>query len=104
MTFITFIYKIENDTKTYYGKYCCNYISDDHEELDIEVKYNLLQGLNKYRTQNNLYKLDENNITIGILSFSYGGDIPTFSTNSEIQCFDFYCINLYKQYINGNLL
>ena len=39
MTFITFIYKVGKNPKTYYVKYCFDYISDDHEVLDNEVKY-----------------------------------------------------------------
>ena len=39
MPFITFIYKVGKNSKTYYGKYCFDYISDDHEGLDNEVKY-----------------------------------------------------------------
>ena len=54
MPFITFIYKVGKNPKTYYGKYCFDYISDDHEGLDNEVKYILKQSLNQYRTQNNI--------------------------------------------------
>jgi hypothetical protein len=39
MPFITFIYRVGKNQKTYYCKYCSDYISDDHEGLDIEVKY-----------------------------------------------------------------
>ena len=49
MSFITFIYKVGKNYKTYYGKYCFDYISDDHEGLDNEVKDILITGLNKYR-------------------------------------------------------
>ena len=38
MPFITFIYKVGKINKTYYGKYCFDYISDDHEGLDNIVK------------------------------------------------------------------
>ncbi len=38
MPFITFIYKVGKNYKTYYGKYCFDYISDDHEGLDNEVE------------------------------------------------------------------
>lgn len=48
MPFITFIYKV-GKKKTYYGKYCSDYISDDHDGLDNEVKYILLSGINEYR-------------------------------------------------------
>lgn len=56
MPFITFIYKIGKTNKTYYGKYCSDYISDDHNGLDIEVKYDLVKGLNEFRKQNNMKK------------------------------------------------
>ena len=100
MPFITFIYKVGNSPKTYYGKYCMEYISDDHEGLDSEVKYVLLKGLNEYRKQNNMPCL-RSKITIGVLSFSTNRVIPTFSTKNEIKCFDFYCYYDNKIYING---
>ena len=55
MPFITFIYKIRKNT--YYGKYMTNCISDDHEGLDTVVRPYLVNGLNKFRKQNNLSKL-----------------------------------------------
>ena len=108
MTFITFIYKIGNEPKTYYGKYCSDYISDDHEGLDREVKIVLVEGINKYRKQQNLDELTSN-IYIGVLSFSSNKYIPTYSSNDEIKCFDFYCeyYNCIKnsiKYINGNMI
>jgi hypothetical protein len=44
MPFITFIYKVGNNPKTYYGKCCMEYISDDHERLDTEVKHIVKKG------------------------------------------------------------
>ena len=90
MTFITFIYKVGKNNKTYYGKYCVDYISDDNEGLDNEVKYILKNGLNEYRKKNNIKKL-KSKIIIGILSFSSNDIVPTYSTKYEIKCFDFYC-------------
>lgn len=49
MPFITFIYKVGKNNKTYYGKYCFEDMSDDHDGLDNEVKYILIKGLNEYR-------------------------------------------------------
>jgi hypothetical protein len=40
---------------------------------------------------------------IGILSFSSNNIIPTYSTDNEIKCFDFYCSYDNKIYINGKL-
>ena len=102
MPFITFIYKVGNNKKAYYGKYCTDYISDDHEGLDNEVKYILKRGLNMYRTQNNIPKL-KSKIMIGILSFSSNDIIPTYSSDNEIKCFDFY-YSYDKIYINGNVI
>ena len=102
MPFITFIYKVGKINKTYYGKYCFDYISDDHEGLDNEVKYILKQSLNQYRTQNNKKIISK--LMIGILSFSSNEDTPTYSTNNEIQCFDFYKSYDEKIYINGKLI
>ena len=56
MPFITFIYKVGKN-KTYYGKYCFDYISDDHDGLDNEVKYILMSAINEYRKKNNIGEL-----------------------------------------------
>ena len=98
MPFITFIYKVTN--KTYYGKYCFDYISDDHEGLDTIVQNVLLQGLNEYRKKKNIQAL-KSSVMVGILSFSSNDTIPTYSTENEIKCFDFYYENYDKIYING---
>lgn len=102
MPFISFIYKVGKNNKIYYGKYCFDYISDDHLGLDREVKYKLIEGLNKYRKQKNLPELkSKSKIKIGIMSYSSNNTIPTFSTKSEIKCFDFYCDCDNDIYING---
>ena len=103
MSFITFIYKIGKNNKTYYGKYCFDYISDDHEGLDDEVKHKLINALNKYRKKKNIPEL-KSKIIIGILSFSSNDIIPTYSTDNEIKCFDFYYNDDNKIYINGKLI
>jgi hypothetical protein len=103
MPFITFIYKVGKNYKTYYGKYCFDYISDDHEGLDNVVKNILLKGLNDYRTKKNIQKL-KSKIIVGVLSFSSNDIIPTDSTDDEIKCFDFYYENYDKIYINGKLI
>ena len=103
MPFITFIYKVGKNYKTYYGKYCFDYISDDHEGLDNEVKDILIKGLNDYRKKNNIQKL-KTKIIIGILSFSLDNNIPTYSSENEIKCFDFYYNYDNKIYINGKLI
>ena len=103
MPFITFIYKVGKNHKRYYGKYCFNSISDDHEGLDNEVKDILIKGLNEYRKKNNIQEL-KYKIIIGILSFSSNHIIPTNSTHNEIKCFDFYYNYDDKIYINGKLI
>ena len=103
MPFITFIYKVGKNYKTYYGKYCFDYISDDHEGLDDEVKHKLINALNTYRKKKNIPEL-KSKIIIGILSFSSNDIIPTYSTDDEIKCFDFYYNDDNKIYINGKLI
>jgi hypothetical protein len=103
MSFITFIYRIGENPKTYYGKYCFEYISDDHEGLDIVVKYKLLQGLNMYKIKNNSKKI-KSKIKVGILSFSSDRRISTESSKNEIKCFDFYYNYDNNIYVNGKLI
>jgi hypothetical protein len=103
MPFITFIYKVGKNNKTYYGKYCNDYISDDHNGLDTEVKYELIKGLNEYRKQNNIKKI-RSKIIIGVLSLSSSNFIPNYSTDNEKKCFDFYHDYNNKIYINGKLI
>ena len=103
MPFITFIYRVGKNPKTYYGKCCYDYISDDHEGLDNEVKYILKQGINEYRKQNNIQKI-KSKIDIGILSLSAHNIIPTYSTNREIKCFHFYHDFDNKIYVNGKMI
>jgi len=102
MPFITFIYKIGRNSKTYYGKICTDYVSDDHEGLDNEVKYLLIRGINAYRKNKNMpQNVNEKNILIGVLSFSSNQYIPTYSTDEEIKCFDFYSDYTNNIYVNG---
>jgi len=101
--FVSFIYKVGKNPKTYYGKCCFDYISDDHDGLDNEVKYILKESLNIYRKQNNLPKI-KSKIMIGIMSFSSNKYIPTFSTNDEIKCFDFYKKYDGNIYVNGKMI
>lgn len=99
--FITFIYKIKNHPKVYYGKYCFQSISDDHEGLDREIKGGLVYGLNKYKREKNQMRIKPKHIKVGVLSFSHNKYIPTYSTEEEISCFDFYCDYNNNVYVNG---
>jgi len=105
MPFISFIYRVGKSKKTYYGKYCSDCISDDHEGLDTEVKYSLLKGLKKYNEEKNEEKIEKPKknlkVTVGVLSFSSSKHIPTYSSENEMKCFDFYHDYDNKIYING---
>jgi hypothetical protein len=102
MPFITFIYKIGSNPKIYYGKCMYEYISDDHEGLDTIINYELRQGINMYRKQNNLSKL-KSKIHTGVLSLSTDNYIPTYSSKNDIHIFNYY--NYYNNiYINGKLI
>ena len=103
MPFITFIYKIGKSNKTYYGKYCVNYISENHEVLYNEVKYILLKGLNDYRINHNYEKI-KTKIFIGILSFSLNDINLTYSLEDEIKCFDYYYSYNNNIYVNGKIV
>ena len=102
--FITFIYKIGKNQRAYYGKYATDSISDDHEGLDTEIKPLILSGLRKFKNDPDA----KIRIRVGILSYSSDNYIPTYSTDSEIKCFDFYCKKYgYDEtsfYINGKLV
>jgi hypothetical protein len=106
MPFITFIYRIENCEKIFYGKYVCDSVSDNYEGLDIEIKPIVINGINEYRNQKGLDKLDKK-VFLGILSFSENRHTYLYSSDEEIECFDFYYINCYdisRTYINGKFI
>jgi hypothetical protein len=103
MPFITFIYKVGRNPKTYYGKWCVKSMSDDHNGLDTEVKDILINGLNKYRAKQDI-PIVKSPILIGVLSFSSNSIIPMYSTKKEIKCFDFYCDYDNKIYVNGKII
>ena len=66
-----------------------------------------MNGINEYRNQKGLNKLDKRGIFIGILSFSENRHTYIYSSDEEIECFDFYYINCYntcKTYINGKFI
>ena len=98
MPIVCFMYRINNDPKTYFGKYVADYISDDHEGLDQEV-IGILEI--SYNIPHQTYK-------VGILSCSTNDDYLNYSSASEYTFFDFYYVkydNMYKNqkilYING---
>ena len=87
---ISFIYKI-NDTETKYGKYVANYISDDHDGLDIMIKHVLLDTIN-LSTEKNLPRviIKRKDIKVGILNCSSAQNYFDYSTRQEHNMFDFY--------------
>lgn len=91
MLHITYIMPFITE-KIYYGKYICDDISDNHEGLDIEIKPIVINGINEYRNQKGLDKLDKK-VFLGILSFSSNRHTYIYSSIKEIECFDFYYIN-----------
>ena len=98
MPIVCFMYRINNDPKTYFGKYVADYISDDHEGLDREV-IGILEI--SYNIPHQTYK-------VGILSCSTNNDYLNYSSSSEYTFFDFYYVkddNMHKTqkilYING---
>jgi hypothetical protein len=105
MPFITFIYRIGHNNKVFYGKYVSDYISDDHDGLDNEIKDIVICGINEYRKKMGLIK---KKIFIGILSLCAHEYIPTYSSDAEIKCFDFYhkknTLKNDETYINGKLI
>ena len=106
MPFITFIYRIGKNKKSFYGKYVCDYISDDHEGLDSEIKSTIIDGINEYRKQQGFAKINKT-VCLGILSFSANKYIPIHSSDEEIHCFDFYhkhFTNNGETYVNGKLI
>ena len=106
MPFISFIYRFGRNKRFFYGKYVTDYISDDHESLDGEVEYDLINAINEYRKQKNKPPL-KSKVHVGVISFSNDDCIPTYSTDGEIKCFDYYTrMENYKRetYINGELL
>lgn len=106
MVTIAFIYKIKNVDKTFYGKYISDYMSDDHEGLDNEIKDILLDGINKYRKSKNIKKIKIKNLLIGVLSCMTNDNYLDYYSDDEIPCFDFY-YKKFKEtqiYINGKII
>lgn len=103
MVTITFIYKIKNVNKTFYGKYITDYMSDDHEGLDNEIKNDVLDSINVFRASKNMKKLKYKNLLIGVLSCITNDNYLDYYSSDEIKCFDFY-YKKFKEtqiYING---
>jgi hypothetical protein len=94
MYFITFMYRIgygmADNTRTYFGKYCFYYISDDHEGLDKEIKPDLIKAINLDRKERKLPEVEEDEVTLGILACCTSNYIPNYSSDAERNFYDFY--------------
>jgi|LakMenEpi03Aug12_release.lakeMendotaPanAssembly.Ray.scaffolds.fasta_scaffold1763410_1 hypothetical protein len=111
--FITFIYRIRGNPTTCYGKFIFTHLSDDHDGLDAEMRSVLVNALNRQREKEGLGDsaiLREEQVTLGIFSVSSEQLFPIYSTEEEIQVFDFYYKSsgyLYdssRTYLNGVLI
>lgn len=99
-TTISFMYKIKDDPKTYYGK-SIYFISDIHNGLNEEIFPIVLASINKFRIKQKIELLEKDEIVLGVLYAcpDYKNPID-WSSRNEIKCFDYY--NYYNDiYING---
>jgi len=104
MPIVTFIYRIRNRPRTYYGKYVTDSMSDDHDGLDAEIKPHLLRGINLHRIQSGKSIFASRDIKIGVLYCSGYNPFLDWSTEEEVLCFDFYCKEqrqVCTYYLNG---
>jgi hypothetical protein len=83
MTIVSFIFRTDDDPTRMYGKIYLEYLSDDHEGIDHEIKYKIHNLLNAYRTRKLLPKII--NLHIGVI-----GTTNEFSTDDEKTMFDVY--------------
>lgn len=102
MPSITFIYKIGNVPRVYYGKYVSDYISDDHEGLDLQVVNSLVKTINNYRSAREYRLFKHQEVKVGVIGLT-SQDVNDYCTLREIKTFDFY--HLYdKVYLNGRVV
>jgi hypothetical protein len=83
MAIISFIFRVDEDPTRMFGKICLEYLSDDHEGIDREIKYKIHNLLNAYRTRKLLPKII--NLDIAVI-----GTTNEFSTIEEKNMFDVY--------------
>jgi len=107
MITITFIYKIGRHPKTFYGKYITDYISDEHNGLDMEILPVLIASINLFRNYKKLPRL-KTIPQIGIMSCSDENNYLNYTSSNERNCFDFYYLKFEKNppyiYVNGNVI
>lgn len=85
---ISFIFRLDDDPATYYGKILLNRWSDDHEGVDRLVRAELRTAVNKYRQSLNFPELQK--IYVGIL-----GTTSEWSSSKERFIFDIYINQMY---------
>ncbi len=100
MPTVVFMYSIKDSNEKFYGKYICDYISDDHNGLDQEILPTLYIGLNQHRKQLDLPLLLDDDISIGIISCSTNNNWLNYTSKDEYKFFDFYYI--YQDYMKGS--
>ncbi len=83
---ISFIYKEKTDTFFKFGKLITDYISDDHDGLDIEVRHSLISAIHYYKKK--IGDETPTEVSIGIL-----GQLNDFCSNEERFVFDIYIEN-----------
>jgi len=85
---VTFLYRVQYEPTVHFGKCDYEYVSDDHDGLDIEVINSLLHGMNSWRTQRGFVALTEEDVQVGIMSVS--SDDRCYTSEHDYACFDFW--------------
>lgn len=85
---VTFLYRLQNEPTVRFGKCDYEYVSDDHDGLDIEVKNRLLRGINSWLTQRGKRALTEEEVDVGIMAVS--SDDRCYTSKHDYACFDFW--------------
>lgn len=103
MTSISFIYRLHNQSKAFYGKIHLRSVSDEHNGLDNVVRNVLFEGINAYRATKKLGPITEKGqLQVGVLSMM--NQHTDHCSNEERNCFDFYATEKNDKityYVNG---
>lgn len=94
MSTICFLYRIKENPIVYYGKYVTNYLQENHKGLDKEILPTFLSLYNQYRKKERESDLGEQDIHLGVISFSTHTNSMDYCSSQEISFFDFY----YEEY------
>jgi len=90
---ITFIFRINDDLTRGYGKICLDYLSDDHEGVDLEIKPQVRSVIDKYREKHSLPPITD--LHLGVI-----GVTDEYCSFEEVNIFDIY-ITYKCQYCYG---